>query len=757
MPSRVLLASLTTILLSASASAAPPVASFLYPAGGQRGTTVPVRVGALFAHDRCGFALDGTGVTATPELKRGKRIWFEGPLIPLPDSQQPEDYPADMLGGVTIDAKAALGNRRGRIWTSQGAATGPVFVVGDLPEVVEAEIDGDPIPVPVTLPVTANGRVFPSEDADLWSVTLKKGQTLSALAATTGIHSPLIAKLEVIDAKGAVLAESGSKTALGCDASVRFTASTDGTYCVRIADGRTQGGPAFVYRLTMTTGPVAEAIFPLGGKCGSKVDVGFGEAKRSIAIPADAPSNWTTPFGVQSIPFDVDDLPEFVETASPIPAPAVLNGRVAKNAASSWNVVLAKSKKYEFEVRAKKLGSPLCGMLVVLDPTGKEVARDLPADPGVDPLLSFQPAVDGVHTIRVSERFRNRGGPEFAYRLRVREAGGAAPDFGLKLTGDVVNVPRGGTAKWKLTAERLGGFGGVIDLSVAGLPAGVTAAKATLGAGQGSIELTLTAEAFARVAIGAVTVTGTAKIGDRTVVRTAKPLDGEGAFAAVAVPTPFVLDGEYTMSNSPRGQPYSRKYKLKRNGFDGPIEIAVADRQARHLQGATGPTIVIPAGVSEFEYEAMLPPWIEIGRTCRVCLMASGSVNDSFGTEHRVSHTTTETNYQLIVVPEPGRLSIDLAKAVANVAPGETRSIPFQVARAKGLTGDVKVELVLPEHWRGITADAVTVAADKSAGELVLTFGKEALGPFNMPATVRATTGSVIAEAKLELLLPPRR
>ena len=734
------------------ASAAPPVATFVYPAGGQRGTTVPIRVGALFAHDRCGFALDGTGVNATPELKKGKRIWFEGPIIPLPDSQQAEDYPADMLGSVSVDPKAALGTRRGRIWTSQGAATGPVFIVGDLPEVVEAEIDGEPIPVPTTLSATANGRIFPREDTDLWAVTLKKGQTLSALATTTGIHSPLIAKLEVVDAKGTLLSESGSKMALGCDASVRFTAPADGTYGVRISDARGQGGPAFVYRLTMTTGSVAELVFPLGGKRGSKLDASFGDEIQNITIPADAPSNSAVRFGVQSIPFDVDDLPEFTDSTVPISAPAILNGRVAKNGSSRWNVILLKAKKYEFGVRAKKLGSPLCGVLVVLDPTGKEVARDLPVDPCVDPLLNFQPAADGVYTIELGERFRNRGGPDFAYRLCVREAGTAAPDFLLKLTGDVVNVPRGAGATWKVTAERLGGFKGVIDLFVEGLPPGVTVAKASIGPGQGSTDLLLNAGVVSKVAVGTVTVKGTAKIADITVIRLAKPLEGEGTFVIVAVPTPFILDGEYTMSNSPRGQPYSRKYKLKRNGFDGPIEIAVADRQARHLQGATGPTIIVPAGVIEFEYSAMLPTWIELGRTCRVCLMASGSVKDSDGTEHRVSYTTTETNYQLIVVPEPGRLSIDLSKVTVSALPGATVRVPFKVSRAKGLTGDVKVELVQQEHWRGITAEVTAVTADKSAGELVLKFGKGTLGPFNMPAIVRATTGSVIAEAKLELL-----
>src|SRR6476646_2042198 len=76
----------------------PPVASYIYPAGGQRGATVPVRVGGLFLHEKCGFALDGKGLTASPQLVRAKPLWFEGPLLPLPESQQQEDYPADMTG-----------------------------------------------------------------------------------------------------------------------------------------------------------------------------------------------------------------------------------------------------------------------------------------------------------------------------------------------------------------------------------------------------------------------------------------------------------------------------------------------------------------------------------------------------------------------------------------------------------------------------------------------------------------------------------
>ena len=738
MPTRALLLSLSLLLLLDSAIAAPPVASFLYPAGGQRGTKVPVRVGGLFVHDSCNFALDGPGVTASPTLRKTDRIWFEGPVIPLPDSQQPEDYPVDMLGFVTVDAKAPLGPRKGHLWTSQGVAAGPVFVVGDLPEVVEVEIDGEPVPVKVALPITANGRVFPREDSDLWEVKLKRGQTLSALTTTAGVNSPLRAKLEILDAEGRVVAEASPRAALGCDASAKFTAPADGVYRVRISDARGQGGPAFVYRLTLTTGPVAESVFPLGGRRGTKLDVTAGGQKVPIAIPADA-VEWPILFGVQAIPFDVDDLPEFNDPTAKVMAPAILNGRVEKNAAVSWKVELLKAKKYDLELRAKKLGSPLCGTITVLDPSGKEVARQSGADPNTDPLIAFQPAVDGVYTLRVSERFRNRSGPEFGYRLRIREAS-SAPDFRLKITGDAFDVPRAGTVKLKVTLERLAGFQDPIDIAFTGLPPGVTASKLVVAKGQSAGEVTLSAEASAKVHVGRVTITGSAGKLSRAAEET--------LLVAVAVPTPFAYTGEFTSATAPRGQPYGRKYTLVRNGFDGPITVGLADRQFRHLQGVTGPTLVVPADKSEFDYAAQLPSWIEMGRTCRVCIVAVGTVKDPDGTEHKVSFTSTEQNHQLIVVPEPGRLGIDLAKAAIAVAPGETIRVPVRISRAKGLTGEVKVELIQPTHWRGLAVEALIISKDGESGELVLKVGTGELGL----CVVRAKCGDTIAEAKLELL-----
>ena len=59
--------------------------------------------------------------------------------------------------------------------------------MGDLPEIVEEEIDGEPVPVNVTLPLTINGRIFPREDVDLWVSSEKVRLYSGSLVSETGI------------------------------------------------------------------------------------------------------------------------------------------------------------------------------------------------------------------------------------------------------------------------------------------------------------------------------------------------------------------------------------------------------------------------------------------------------------------------------------------------------------------------------------------------------------------------------------------
>jgi hypothetical protein len=753
----------------------PPVASHIFPPGGQRGKTVQVRVAGLFLNKTCGFELLGPGLVADKQIKSTRTPWFEGPILPLVESQQAEDYPRDMAGTIRIAADAPLGVCRGRVWTAEGAASGLQFVVGDLPEIVEQEIDGDPIPVDVQLPVTINGRIFPREDVDEWAFVLKKGQSVACEVNAARIGSPLDSQLELLDPSGRVVAENDDH--FGADSYLRYTGAADGKYRVRIRDVNRRGGPAYVYRLTLTTNAYVDRIYPLGGKRGAKTRFEVhGQGLPAEAVEISLPDDATRDFsyrhmidGKSTNPLllDVDDLTEFVQTeanndagkANAVTLPAALNGRINKaGAADYWSFPAKKGETLTLEMRARQLGSPLQAVVTVTDPIGKELARAEATGAQLDPTLNFTAPADGTYLIRVVEKVASRGGPEFVYRLRVAPQ---TPGFRLQLAADVLTVQRGGQAKFKVTAERHGGFTDAIGLRVENLPAGVRAANATIGANQNAVEIAFTAETGAAIAAGAITIRGSATIAGQTVMRTATlPLprgqpEVDSIMLAVPLPVPFKLVADYDMRYSTRGSTYRRKYKIERNGYDGPLEIRIADRQARHLQGVTGPTLTVPADVNEFEYPIQLAPWMEIGRTCRVCVMATGVVKDG-DTEHEVSFSAVGQNDQIVTVVETGRLGVEAEKMSLAAKRGESVTLTAKVVRGKGLTGPVKLELVVPEHVRGVSAEAVTVAADQGRGTLTIRFGRDSVGPFNMPLTLRASltedSGPVIAETKMEIV-----
>jgi Bacterial pre-peptidase C-terminal domain len=750
----VLLGALFLVAAAPAARANPPVASYIFPAGGQRGTTVSVRVGGLFLHNECGLDLIGPGVKAPTSLKRTSTIWFEGPLLPLPDSQRQEDYPKDMAGEFAIASDAPLGLRYGRLWTSQGATPAMKFVVGELPEIIEHETDGDPLPVQVQLPVTINGRIFPREDIDVWSFQARKGQRIRCEVDAARLGSPLDARLEVRDSAGRRLAESDDTH--GADPCVRFVAPTDGEYHVRIQDTQNQGGQAYVYRLTLTTGPAVEHVYPLGGKRGStlKVDlVGqeLPQPQAEIAIPNNAAADLRVviPLAGKSVLLDVDDLPEYRSeertAGQPIPLPAMLNGRIAQPGVfDAWPWTGRKGETIEFELRAGRLGSRLDGVLTIQDAGGKELARAEATGPGqLDPSLRFTVPADGTYTVKVQDRFRSRGGPGFAYRLRAAAPG--SPDFRLTFATDAVTVPRKGQAKLKVTAERLGGLKGPIALQVDGMPEGVSVTGTTIAAGQSTVELTFKAEEAARIQTAHLKIEGLAKVAATELRRPARPAVQRGApqlddvLLAVALPTPFVLKGEYDMGFAARGSVHKRRYTIERNGYVGPIEVSLTDRQARHLQGVAGATITVPAGATEFTYSAYLPPWMETGRTCRVCVMGVGVVKDRDGSEHRVSFSSVNQNEQLVAVVGPGRIALDVERTSLFAQPRQTILLPVRVKRGEGIGGDVSVELIVPPHMHGVSAAPAVIAADQGSGELAVRFADAPLGPFNMPVLIRAT------------------
>ena len=758
------LVSVVVLTLVASASASTPGTSYIFPAGAQRGTTVKVIVGGHYLYESCPWKMFGVGITTSKDLRLAERqVWFEGPRIPMPASQAGESYPKDQLGTVTVDKDAPLGFRYYQAWTSEGIAAGRRFVIGHLPEVVEQEIDGRPIPTAVKLPVTINGRIFPREDVDIWTFSGKKGSSYVCEVNAARIGSPLDSRLEIIGPDGGRLAENTDH--FGNDSYLRFTAPADGTYRVRIHDLKFLGLQPYVYRLTITDGPWVEQTYPLGIQRGTKTEVQLlGQQLPvkpvTVDVPADAIGtighSLSVPMGETNVfALAVSDHPNVLEadgnntpaTAQAVTLPVVLNGRIESVGDTDHFVFQAKKdESLVMDLQAARLGSLLDARVSVLDAAGKRIGGGDESKGSSDPKFTFKAPGDGKFTVVISEQEPGRGGERFAYRLEIAPSAKAKPGFQLKLPGDAISVARNGEAKIKINVERTGGFNEEIALAVENLPAGVTVSGGDkIPKAKNVVEMKLKATKDATVTVKSVRITGKAKAGDveitsRAILAAATIHDTvrNTMKVAVAVPVPFKFTGVFESKFGPQGTTFYRRYTIIRNDYKGQLTATIADVQIRHLQGISCKSRPVPKDSDQFDFQIQLPPWLEAGRTSRTQMLLVGIVTDPDGTSHKVSYTSNKESDQTVVLATSGLVGVDTAKTSIISSPGDAVELPFTVLRGTGAGGPGTVELMLPAHIQGVSATPVKLASGQTSGKLVIRFAKSGAGPFNQSLKIRA-------------------
>lgn len=776
MPRALSLISFTALVLAAMvAKAEPPNAKYIFPAGGRRGTTVPVQVGGCNFHDRAHFHLMGSGIKASGEIAKSRTQWFEGPLIPLPASQASEDYPVDHANSMEIAADAPLGDHLWKVSTSQGVTASLSFVVGDLPEVVEHELPGLPKPVDVTLPVTVNGRIFPREDVDVWRFPLRAGQTVTCAVDALKLGSALEARLEAFDPHGRHLGESLSQR--DNEALLRFTATEDGDYSVKIHDIQFGGLQHYVYRLTLTAGSRIDSIFPLGGQRGQNLALellgaNLPSSSATLKLPTTAEPRFDyrtegTPGPSNLVSLELDDLPEVVEpsdnSAAPrVTLPVILNGRIQRpNEVDQWSLEAKKGDEFEFDLRAARLGSPLDSVLQIVDAQQKVIAEnDDLANGQTDSRLRLTIPADGVYTARIADRLPDRGGARFAYRLRI--AGVSHPDWRLTIPGDALTLERGKPSTLKVSVERGPGVVEEVALQFEGLPPGITVTPRAIPAGQNDVALSFQAAASQKVQCLPITITGKIKHGNQELTRPAvvasRTADRASTlWLAVALPTPFRFAGVFESKYMSRGSRYVRHYTIQRNGFEGPLEARLADQQGRHLQGVTGDPVSISPTQNEFDFMVKLPPWMEIGRTSRTQLLVMGVVTDTDGSRHVVSYSSNAQNDQMIALVDPGKLAITLDRRTLPLVPGKEAKLDFRLQRGTGLTQPTQIEVIVPDGMPGVSAESVDLPSGDVQGQLKLKFTTAATEPVLAPLIIRATTLDernlpVTSETNLELV-----
>ena len=646
--------------------------------------------------------------------------------------------------------------------------------------------------------MTINGRIFPREDVDIWTVFLKAGEHLTCEVLAERLGSPLDSRLEIRNAAGNRLCENIDF--FGKDSLLHFQATEAGEYQIHIHDVNFGGLQHFVYRLSLTKEPFLTSVFPLGGRRGTEVTLQGHLASKSamdknsalngtdksiwqerVKLPSDAERFVYRPktarCSARGILLDVSDVPEHIEQVETeqkqaVSIPAVLNGRISKpGEVDVWFFSARKGETVSCEVRAFSLGSPLDSVISLHDEEGKLLKEsDDESQAELDSRLDFKVPLDGQYALRIHEKLKSRGGAEFAYRLYVTSTAemDSQPqdksELQLLLPADAISVERGSETNLRLTIKRPANFKEAFDVTCDPLPKGVSVSGTTVKKNQSRVDLLFKADEDATISVTPIQIVAKVTINDREQTVVAHlPVDAweaplETMQLAVGVKTPFRFEGVFESKFAPQGGVHFRKYKLIRENFEGPVTIQLADRQIRHLQGVSGPAVVVPANKAEFEYPVSLSPWLEVGRTSRTQLMAVGEVKDKDGTTHNVCYTSSEQADQIIVLTDPGQLSVKTIGHSFSFSHDGKVDIPVRVEKGPHLQQPVNVELITPKHIRGVMATPIKISATESKGVFTIQAqGNDSPGPFNMPLTIRATTKDqrglpVIAEARIEMI-----
>ena len=621
--------------VAASVTAAPlrpqqdrtPHIGYVYPAGGQQGTTVEAVIGGEYILGATSGLVCGTGVTVritdAGEPNRNK----DGG----PKKKRRNQSVIDELVKLTITfaPQAAPGDREIRLATSEGLSNPLVFQVGQLREFKESEPNDKPgkaNPLPA-LPVTVNGQIMPG-DADVFEFSARKGQRLVAEAAARALIPYLAdavpgwfqATLSLSDARGRELAycddyKFNPDPVLSCEI------PSNGTYRLTIRDSISRGREDFVYRISVGELPFITSVFPLG------------------ACRADAPARvtlagWNLPFDTMglivtqaapcilpvsvtrdgltapSVPFALGEEPEVFadETATrpgpgqSVSLPVVVNGRIrVAGERHTFAFAGTTGQVVRMEVKARRLGSPLDSHLIVSNNRGVRLGEnDDVKDKGqgllthqADSELTVTLPADGMYTVTLYDT-QGKGGDDYAYRLRL---GAPAPDFELRAVPSSLSLSKGGTVACVVQAVRRDGFRGAIRLTLdEASAAGLTLAGGLIPEKADKVTVTLSASGKSRFfAPLHPCLTGMATVAGKPFVRPVIPAEDlmqafiyrhlvpahDWVVTVKDAPAPFTVAVELPPAgflDLPVGKEMDFPLTAtRRPGFDGPLRFELVD------------------------------------------------------------------------------------------------------------------------------------------------------------------------------------
>lgn len=473
-----------TVVVSPALGAGPAITA-IYPPGGQRGTELEIEL---------------TGTFAAWPIK-----------VQSPDALQWELLEKKGQAKVRVAANATPGVHWVRFYDEQGAAELKPFVVGTLPDVAENNAnDALAKAQPIERNCTVYGKYDASGDTDTYALQLKAGATLICLIEANATHgAPADAVLQILDERGFVLNQIDDR--YGLDPQIAFDVPADGTYYVRTfcfpakpnSTIRFAGGADHIYRLTLTTGPTLNYVFPLSisrevfdslGQANhdpAKLELfgwNLGSASRQPTV-VPSPAGWQpglmTAFSQdvdRAVPLLATDLKTQTEQepnnataqANPMSVPLSINGELSEpDDVDLYRLTVEEPVTWKFQVQSATYNFPVDARLRILDSEGEELKSLDDERRGrtliYDPMIEQAFRTPGDYFVEISDLF-GRGMPGMIYSLTIEPA---RPEFRLSVAADHFEAAAGGKLEIPVTVERVNRLPGEIKVSATGLPDGV--------------------------------------------------------------------------------------------------------------------------------------------------------------------------------------------------------------------------------------------------------------------------------------------
>ena len=222
------------LLVATCTWAQPPQLETVFPAGASLGQTVEV-------------ILTGSGVEEVTTLRCNA------------SEVQVERVEAKRFR-VTIPSSLLPGLYEFRAISPRGVSGPRTFAIGNRKEQLETEPNELSMPQSVPLDSITNGRIEKAGDIDTFQFSASQGQRVVIACLAERIDSRLRAVLELFDSTGRRWAVNRGYD--GVDPLIDFRVPEDGQYIVKLQDLTFSGGPDFLYRLEVDTGPRVAFALP---------------------------------------------------------------------------------------------------------------------------------------------------------------------------------------------------------------------------------------------------------------------------------------------------------------------------------------------------------------------------------------------------------------------------------------------------------------------------------------------------------------